>query len=303
MPLALPVTMSLAMPLAVAFVMPMGVPMGVPIGVPLGVTLARPIALPMAVPLAAGDVVANGNVLLAGLVALLAGLVSFASPCVLPLVPGFLGYVTGLSGGSPTRTAGSPDRSRVVAGAALFVAGFSVVFLSGTLLASAVGLAMAEHRRTLSIVGGIVVLAMALVFLGVGGQSGWSPRWRPAAGLAGAPLLGMVFAVGWAPCMGPTLAVIYTLASTTVGDSGTVARGALLGAAYCLGLGTPFMLIAAGWSRAERTSAWLRRHHRGMQLLGGALLLVVGVLLLTGWWDELVVWLQTKLIGGVVLPI
>lgn len=258
-----------------------------------------------------GDLVADGNLLLASAVALAAGVVSFASPCVLPLVPGFLGYVTGLPGGGGPGAAHPGEerhqgaargadlgRGRVVAGAALFVAGFSVVFLSGTLLASAVGLALAEHRRALSVVGGVVVIAMALVFLGVGSQASWSPRWRPAAGLAGAPLLGMVFAVGWAPCMGPTLAVIYTLASTTVGGDGAIARGALLGTAYCLGLGLPFLAIAAGWARARAASGWLRAHHRGLQLGGGILLLAVGVLLLTGWWDQLVVWLQTRLIGG-----
>lgn len=241
----------------------------------------------------------SGALPLAVLVAVAAGLVSFASPCVLPLVPGFLGYVTGLSGGGARDGyAVAPGRRRVLTGAALFVLGFSAVFLSGILLATALGMALREHYRAVSIVGGVVVIALALVFLGVGAQGSWAPRWRPAVGLAGAPLLGIVFAVGWAPCMGPTLGVIMTLATTTGG--GSVGRGAALGAAYCLGLGVPFLLVAAGFSWASSASAWLRRHHRGLQLVGGAMLLAVGVLLLTGAWSAVVQWLQVHLIGGFV---
>ncbi|MEP7160145.1 MAG: cytochrome c biogenesis CcdA family protein [Dermatophilaceae bacterium] len=273
------------------------------------------------------SLVADGNLLLAALVALLAGVVSFASPCVLPLVPGFLGYVAALPARSPGRAAdrarhapyasrGTPGREaaasagreaaasagrgRALLGAALFVLGFSVVFLAGTLAASAVGVALAEHRRVLSQVGGVVVIALALVFLGVGGQGSWSPRWRPSAGLAGAPLLGMVFAIGWAPCMGPTLAVIYALATNLGGDASAMARGLALGVAYCVGLGLPFLALAAGWSRASAASAWLRRHRRGMKVFGGSLLLVVGVLLVTGWWDVLVVRLQATLVGSFI---
>lgn len=242
----------------------------------------------------------DGNVLLAGLVALAAGVVSFASPCVLPLVPGFLGYVTGLSGQAPGR-AGGPGRGRVLAGAALFVLGFTVVFLAGTLLATSLGLLLLTHQRAVSVVGGLVVIALALVFLGVGTQASWAPRWRPAAGLAGAPLLGVVFAVGWAPCMGPTLAVIYTLATTTGG--GSVARGAALGLAYCIGLGVPFLLVAAGFSWVSSATGWLRRHHRGLQLVGGGLLLAVGLALVTGVWGVVVTWLQVHVIGSYVPPL
>lgn len=246
-------------------------------------------------PLPAASTLVDGNLLLAALIALAAGLISFASPCVLPLVPGFLGYVSGLSGQDCERPGSGKGRgrARVLTGAALFVLGFTVVFLLGTLLATAVGMVLLEHRRAVSIVGGIVVIALALAFLGVGGQAGWAPRWRPAAGLAGAPLLGMVFAVGWTPCMGPTLGVIMTLATATGG--GSVGRGAALGLAYCLGLGIPFLLVAAGFSWAGSASGWLRRHHRGLQLAGGAMLLAVGLLLLLGAWDGLVRWLQALL--------
>lgn len=232
----------------------------------------------------------------AALVAAAAGLVSFASPCVLPLVPGFLGYVTGLS----EVALADRRRSRMVAGAILFVLGFSVVFLLGAFAASAVGSALREHSDALTRIGGVVVLAMAVVFLGIGGritQRELRTHWRPAAGLAGAPLLGAAFAVGWTPCTGPTLGAIYALAAPIAGDA-PVARAAVLAAAYSLGLGVPFVLIAAGWSRAARASAWARRHQRGVQLAGGGLLLVLGLLMVSGAWVAMMTWLQSRLISG-----
>lgn len=234
--------------------------------------------------------VASGNLVLALAIALLAGLVSFASPCVLPLVPGFLGYVTGVGGPAPATT-----RSRVVAGAGLFVLGFSVVFLAAMALAATFGLLLIEYERQLQVVGGVIVILLALVFLGVGGQVTMAPRWRPRAGLWGAPLLGAVFAIGWTPCSGPTLGAISILSAT---GSPSVGRGVALGVAYCLGLGVPFLLIAAGWSRAEHASAWLRRRQRALQITGGLLLLLVGVLLVTGWWQTWVVQLQRTLVGS-----
>lgn len=198
-------------------------------------------------------------------------------------------------------------RRRVLIGAALFVAGFSLVFVTGTLLASVAGAALAAHRELISRVGGLLVIAMALVFLGVGAgvgsQRSWQPRWRPATGLAGAPLLGVVFGIGWAPCMGPTYAAIALLATNLAGESGQVARGAVLGVAYCLGLGLPFLFIAAGWSRAMAASTWLRRHHRGIQLFSGALLLVIGVLLVSGLWDQLITQLQIRLVSTYITPL
>ncbi len=240
-------------------------------------------------------VLADGNLLLAAAVAVAAGVVSFASPCVLPLVPGFLGYVTGLDR-DPAGARGR-GRARVVLGAGLFVLGFSAVFVTGTLLASVAGAALRDHQELLTRLGGVLVILLALVFLGAGRQRGWQPAWRPAAGLAGAPLLGLVFGIGWAPCMGPTYATIYALATNLSGDEGLVVRGAALGVAYCLGLGVPFVLIAGGWSWAARASGWLRRHHRGVQIAGGLLLLAVGVLLLTGAWTELVTRMQIGLVG------
>lgn len=195
------------------------------------------------------------------------------------------------------RAAENRARRRTVLGALLFVAGFSTVFVSGTLLASAAGAALREYSTWITRGGGVLVIVLALVFLGFGSQRTFQPSWRPKAGLAGAPLLGVVFGIGWAPCMGPTYAVIYALATNLAGDTGLVLRGALLGVGYCVGLGIPFLLIAAGWQRALGASAWLRRHQRAVHVTGGVLLLAVGVLLVTGAWDTVVRYIQSALVS------
>jgi cytochrome c-type biogenesis protein len=239
------------------------------------------------------DTVTAGALPVAFAVALLAGLVSFASPCVLPLVPGFLGYVTGLGDVALAQRA----KSRMVLGALLFVAGFSAVFIATTAFLASIGAALVEHRTLLMRLGGVLVILMALVFIGAGTQRELRLHFKPAAGLAGAPLLGAIFGIGWAPCTGPTLGAVMLLATTT-GDEQAVTRGVILAAAYCLGLGVPFLLIAAGFQRFGRISAALRRHQRGIQLLGGALLLAVGVLLVTGLWEDWTRMLQTGLVNG-----
>ena len=239
------------------------------------------------------DTVTAGALPVAFAVALLAGLVSFASPCVLPLVPGFLGYVTGLGDVALAQRA----KSRMVLGALLFVAGFSAVFIATTAFLASIGAALVEHRTLLMRLGGVLVILMALVFIGAGTQRELRLRFKPAAGLAGAPLLGAIFGIGWAPCTGPTLGAVMLLATTT-GDQQAVTRGVILATAYCLGLGVPFLLIAAGFQRFGRISAALRRHQRGIQLLGGALLLAVGVLLVTGLWEDWTRMLQTGLVNG-----
>lgn len=239
------------------------------------------------------DTVTAGALPVAFAVALLAGLVSFASPCVLPLVPGFLGYVTGLGEVALAQRA----RSRMVLGALLFVAGFGAVFIATTAFLASIGAALVEHRTLLMRLGGILVILMALVFIGAGSQRELRLHFKPAAGLAGAPILGAIFGIGWAPCTGPTLGAVMLLATTT-GDQQAVTRGVILAAAYCLGLGVPFLLIAAGFQRFGRISAALRRHQRGIQLLGGALLLAVGVLLVTGLWEDWTRTLQTGLVNG-----
>jgi len=239
------------------------------------------------------DTVTAGALPVAFAVALLAGLVSFASPCVLPLVPGFLGYVTGLGDVALAQRA----KSRMVLGALLFVAGFSAVFIATTAFLASIGAALVEHRTLLMRLGGVLVILMALVFIGAGSQREVRLHFKPAAGLAGAPVLGAIFGIGWAPCTGPTLGAVMLLATTT-GDQQAVTRGVILAAAYCLGLGVPFLLIAAGFQRFGGISAALRRHQRAIQLLGGALLLAVGVLLVTGLWEDWTRMLQTGLVNG-----
>lgn len=247
--------------------------------------------------LAHDSTIATGALPVALVVALAAGFVSFASPCVLPLVPGFLGYVTGLSDVALEQR----RRSRLVLGALLFVLGFAAVFIVVTaLFASAVSLTLRSHLDLLTRLGGVVVIVMALAFLGWGARAGLQrsavPRWRAPAGLVGAPLLGAIFALTWAPCTGPTLAAILALTTPLSAGDGGVGRGVLLAIAYSLGLGVPFLLIAAGYSRAGVTSDWLRRHQRPIHLFGGGLLLVLGVLMATGVWNTWMVWMQTHLL-------
>ena len=252
-------------------------------------TLA-PAVTPMVV--LTSDTVTSGALPLALAVAVLAGLVSFASPCVLPLVPGFLGYVTGLTG----EPLAQRSRSRMVTGALLFVLGFTLVFVLGSIFVTSAGRALIEHRVLLMRLGGIVVIVMGLVFLGVGGQREAKIAWRPKTGLAGAPLLGAVFALGWAPCTSPTLAAVLVMASTTADPQ--VARSVTLATAYGLGLGLPFILIAAGLDRAGRASGWLRRHQRTIQVVGGVMLVLVGLLMVTGMWGDLNTWIQSELVNG-----
>ncbi|HET7474681.1 MAG TPA: cytochrome c biogenesis CcdA family protein [Dermatophilaceae bacterium] len=245
---------------------------------------------------AAVDAVRAGAMPVAVAVALAAGLVSFASPCVLPLVPGFLGYVTGLSGEPLERQ----RRGRLVTGALLFVAGFTAVFVAVTAAtASALGLFVREHQSLLTRTGGVVVIALALVFLGFGPQRKKGPSWRPRAGLAGAPMLGVVFGLSLTPCIGPTFgAILALLVPLSTDAAGGVTRGVALATAYSLGLGVPFLLVASGWNRASRLSGWLRAHQRGIQRFGGGLLLAVGALMVSGLWDAVMAGLQTRLVNG-----
>lgn len=238
------------------------------------------------------DQVTDGALPLAVLVAALAGLVSFATPCVLPLVPGYLGYVTGLSDVALEER----SRGRMVLGTLLFILGFTAVFVLASMFVATAGRALVEHRELLMRIGGVLVILMAFVFLGAGSQRTFRLPVKPATGLAGAPVLGAVFGLGWAPCMGPTLAAVLALNLT--GDASTT-RAVVLAVAYCLGLGLPFLLIAAAYERWAPVSAWLRRRQRAIQVVGAALLLIVGLLLLTGGWDAITQWLQTHLISDV----
>lgn len=247
----------------------------------------------------------SGAMLIALPVALLAGLVSFLSPCVLPLVPGYLGYVgsmgassAGLGPGAGAaetgRGVGLATRRRsslgLAGGVALFVAGFTAVFVAYGALAGSVGGALRENASTVSRVLGVVVILLGLVFMGFVPflQGDKRIQVSPRAGLWGAPLLGIVFAVGWTPCIGPTLAAILALGL----DSGSAGRGAVLAIAFCVGLGLPFVLAAFGIGRSDRALRFLRRHRRTVLRVGGALLVLLGLALVTGVWDSWAQWLQ-----------
>jgi cytochrome c-type biogenesis protein len=239
----------------------------------------------------------SGPLLLATGLAMLAGAVSFASPCVVPLVPGYLAYLTGLVGAEGARQ----GRGRVLGAVALFVLGFSVVFIASVVTILGIAEQLTVNELILQRVGGVVTIAMGLVFIGLVPALQRDLRIHPQPdGLAsrhllGAPLLGAVFGLGWTPCLGPTLAGVIALAVGTPG--GGLARGVLLVAAYCLGLGLPFVLLALGAQRVVRAVAWLRGHVRGVQLAGGALLIVVGLLLVTGLWAQLIAVLRGPVAG------
>jgi cytochrome c-type biogenesis protein len=256
-------------------------------------------------------------------VALLAGMISFASPCVVPLVPGYLAYLAALVGadappvkvssGAPstqetqtqeTQTQEPPmaGRWRVVGAVGLFVLGFTLVFAAtvGGLVWLADSLLV--NQELLQRIGGVVTIAMSLVFIGLipGLQRDVRIHRVPRLGLAGAPILGAIFGLGWTPCVGPTLSGVMIIASST---GGTAARGFLLVLVYCVGLGVPFLVIALGARWTVRTSGWLRRHSRTIQLVGGGLLFVVGVLLVTGLWGEITAWLRDTVVTDTVLPL
>jgi cytochrome c-type biogenesis protein len=289
-----------------------------------------------------GSLVSSGPLLLAVPVAAAAGAVTFLSPCCLPLVPGYLSYVTGMSGldvqpagtqqasaalasaqpvgarpagaqpagagpgspGAPPAALVSPPRSRVVAGTALFVLGFSALYTSYGLAFGSLGTVLRSHQQVLTQVLGVLTIVLGLMFAGVFDRFTFTgrilrPSVRPRAGLAGAALLGVLFGLGWSPCIGPTLTAVLTLAET----SGTAARGAFLAFVYCLGLGIPFLIVALAFQRGMRAFGFARRHARLVTAVGGGMLVLVGVLEVTGAWTAAITWLQIHWFQGYTSPI
>ncbi|MFG3603658.1 cytochrome c biogenesis CcdA family protein [Micromonospora chersina] len=267
----------------------------------------------------------SGPLLLAVGAAALAGLVSFLSPCVLPLMPGYLSYVTGLAGadlegrarpaapapvadetgGGGVAVAAPPAarpavavKGRVLAGTMLFIAGFTAVFTATAILFSGVGKLLFQYERTLEIVIGALVVVLGLGYLGVipGMQREFRIRRLPTAGLLGAPVLGAVFALSWLPCTGPTLGAVLGMATV----DGRTDRAVLLAVAYCLGLGVPFVVFGLGFHRLLGVFRAVRRNSRWVTRIGGALLILIGVALVTGGWQDFVIWLQTHVGVGEV---
>ncbi|MCF3121615.1 MULTISPECIES: cytochrome c biogenesis protein CcdA [Streptomyces] len=231
--------------------------------------------------------VMSGALLLAIPIAVLGGLVSFFSPCVLPLVPGYLSYVTGVSG----QDLGDARRGRMVAGAGLFVAGFTVVFVSATVFFGAIGRTLKEHQSTINTVLGVVMIVLGLFFMGLMPwltQREFRFHKRPAVGLFGAPVVGALFAVGWTPCIGPTLASVLALSA----DGANPQRGAILGVAYSLGLGIPFILAAVTFRKALGAFGWIKRHYAWVMRVGGVMMIATGLLLVTGVWDSMIQQMQ-----------
>ena len=258
------------------------------------------------------NLVGGGPLPLALSIAALAGLVSFLSPCVLPLVPGYISYVTGMSGADldaslgtdptgrpvPRKGSGWTARGRILAGTSLFVAGFTVVFVLASVLIARAGRELLVHQRIEEIIVGALIVVLGFAFLGFIPplQRDLRVHRLPDAGLVGAPLLGATFGLGWSPCVSPTLGAVLTLGGT----SGQAGRATALAVAYCFGLGLPFLAFGLGLRRVLGVSVWVRRHSRWVTRIGGALLVLVGVALITGGWASFIIWLRATVGPGSV---
>lgn len=234
------------------------------------------------------DFLTSGSLVFALPIAFAAGLVAFLSPCVLPLAPGYVSYMTGLTGAELA----DGRKGRLLMGSCLFVLGFSVVFVSYGLLFGSIGSVLMQYQEIITRVLGVFVIIMGLAFMGIipGMQREWRIHRLPAWGVAGAPLLGVLFGLGWTPCIGPTLAAVQSMAFTEA----SALRGAILSFVYCLGLGVPFILLAVAFSRTAGALAWVKSHYLLVMRVGGAMLVIVGLLLMTGFWTDFTIWMRTS---------
>ncbi|RFD26290.1 cytochrome C biogenesis protein ResC [Mycobacterium uberis] len=257
------------------------------------------------------EIAAAGPLLAALGVCVLAGLVSFASPCVVPLVPGYLSYLAAIVGVSEDEVQSAPSainasraaRWRVAGSVVLFVAGFTTVFVLDTVTVLGMATMLTTNQALLQRVGGVLTIVMGLVFMGLIPALQFHARFslRHLTTVAGAPVLGAVFALGWTPCLGPTLSGVITVAAAT--DGANVTRGIVLVIAYCVGLGIPFVLLAFGSVRAVAGLGWLRQHSRAIQVFGGMLLIGIGVALIAGLWDGFVSWLRDVVVSDMKVSI
>jgi len=239
-----------------------------------------------------GAIVTSGSLLIAIPIALLAGLVAFVSPCVLPLAPGYVSYVTGMTG---AELATGTRKSRVLLGSLLFVLGFSVVFVSYGALFGGIGSVLLRYENIITRVMGVLVIAMGLAFMGIlpWFQREYRMLRAPTWGVAGAPVLGVLFGLGWTPCIGPTLTAVQSLALAEA----SALRGAILSFAYCIGLGLPFIAFALLIDRTARATAFIRRHYVWIMRIGGGMLVLVGLLLVSGLWLDFTIWLRVTMPG------